>query len=256
VSLSQEPAFSTLKNDLICGSRDITGEPYAGMSGRHDKFGNAVSTSNGAGPHNVQMFLLSADGTVLTCLPGYWAPEDLVTEVGFAKQLNQVWQNKQLSTAQKDAMFTQMHLAHERQHSPAMRNRSHMQGFDAMYEAEAHPGGDTIREPQIISACLEQNIHHFPQEAFKTTDMIMHERMAKRPFQSYDHFDTASFANYGKWRYDKEEDAHMANGQIDQEKLHNAQTIGDPEAEKQHQANPTSNKEMPGGWGGQSWGSR
>jgi hypothetical protein len=253
VSLSQEPAFSTLKNELVCGSRDITGEPYAGMSGRHDTFGNAVATTNGAGPHNVQMFFLSADGTVLNVLPGYWCPEDLVTEVQFSKQLNQVWQNQALSRAQKNAMFSEMHLAHARSHSDAMRNRSRMQGFDAMYEAETNPTGDTIREPQIVAACLEQGIHGFPPEAFRTTDQLMHERMAKRPFVAYERFDTAAYANYGKWRYDKEEDARMADGNVDHEKLHTLQTIGDPETEKNHHAT-MAQKEASTGWGTKTWG--
>jgi hypothetical protein len=250
VSLSQEPAFSLLKNELVCGTRDITGEPYAGMSGRHDIFGNAVVTTNGAGPHNVQMFFLSADGVVLTCLPGYWSAEDLVSEAQLAKQLNQVWTNKSLNKQQKDAMFVQLQLAHMRQDSEyGTRNRSHLQGFDAMYEAETHPNGDTIKEPQIVAACMEQGIHNIPPEAFKTTDMIMHQRMAKRPFVDYNHFDTATYANYGKWRYDKEEDARMADGNVDHEKLQSLQTIGDPEAEKNHKGGAPA--EVSHTWGAQ-----
>lgn len=97
MSLSQEPAFSVLKDNFVCGYTDITEKEYSGVSGRHEKFGNAIATTNGAGPRNLQMFMLSSDGTVLHCLPGYWDPRDLVTETRFAWQLNEVWKDKSKS---------------------------------------------------------------------------------------------------------------------------------------------------------------
>ena len=47
----------------------------------------AVFTTNGAGPHNIQMFVLAPDGTVLTCLPGYWQSDDLAGELNLAEDL-------------------------------------------------------------------------------------------------------------------------------------------------------------------------
>ena len=44
-----------------------------------------------------------------------------------------------------------------------------------------------------------------PKEAFKTTDVILHERMAKQPFVNYSNFNIASFVNYGSHHYDKHE---------------------------------------------------
>jgi hypothetical protein len=243
-----------LHNQMVCGSRDITGEPYAGMSGKHDRYGHAVSTSNGAGPHNVQMFILSSDGTVLTCMPGYWAPQDLVTEVRLAQQLNTVWKDPHLSRAQKNQMFAQMQMAHIRQHSPQMVGRSHMQGFDMMYEAENRPMSDTIKSPELIAAA-EAKGGHAPAQAFKTTDVIMHERMARRPFESIDHFDVAAFADYGKWKYDKEEDARMADGRVDMEKARYGATIGDPQAEKMHPGAKKTKDPDSHVWGSHSWGS-
>ena len=38
------------------------GEPYAGNSGTHMPRGNAIETTNGAGSHNIQMFLMNPDG--------------------------------------------------------------------------------------------------------------------------------------------------------------------------------------------------
>jgi hypothetical protein len=268
VSLSQEPALSILKKYMVCGYKDISGEPYAGMSGRHDREGNAVNTTNGAGPHNIQMFILSSDGTVLTCLPGYWAPQDLVTEIGFAAKLDKVWKDPHLSRTQKDQIFSQMQLAHVQEHSKGMVNRSHLQGFDANYEAQK-PNSDAIKRPahQVAAAYGGEwggssgspgwtgSGNHLAASAFKTTDEIMHERMAKRPFVSYDRFDVATFSDYGLWRYDKEEDARLANGMVDREKAKTLGTIGDPESQKRH-ANSAAVQQNTNSWGTHGWGSQ
>jgi hypothetical protein len=62
--------------------------------------------------------------------------------------------------------------------------------------------------------------------AMKTTDEIMHERMAMRPFVPYEQFDVAAYSNYGKPKYDKHEDfldpntGKVANGaDVSQEKM-------------------------------------
>ncbi len=184
------------------------------MSGRHEVWGNAVNTTNGAGPHNIQIFVLNPDGTVLHCLPGYWAPDDLITELGFAQRVNQVYtQSASLDT--KKQQFVQMQLAHIKQHSSAMVGRSHMQGFDEMYEAKKRLNTtDTIANLAVVKNALATN-SHIPDSAFKTTDVIMHERDAKQPFVSYDQFDVVSFSDYGKTKYDKNEDFHNAYGRVD-----------------------------------------
>ncbi len=212
MSLSTDPAFSALKNSFVCGVKDISGEPYAGVSGRHLPGGNAAYTTNGAGPHNLQLFVLSPDGVVLTCLPGYWNSQDLVRELDLACKLNQVWQNPDLSRARKDALFSQMHLAHIQEHPPAMVRRSRMQGFDQKYEARRRLyASDCIRDPYLVT---DLNARILPQQAFKTTDEIMHERMAARPFVPYQQFDVAAYTDYGRPRYDKQEDYRDAYGNI------------------------------------------
>jgi hypothetical protein len=256
VSLSQEPALSTLKNYMVCGYKDISGEPYAGMSGRHDRDGNAVQTTNGAGPHNIQMFIMSGDGTVLTCLPGYWAPQDLVYEVQFANQLNKVWTDPHLSRAQKDQTFTQLHLAHSEQHPRGMVSRSHLQGFDAMFEAQKL-NSDAIKNPTMLASYESWGPNangHFPMQAFKTTDVLMHERMAKRPFVAYNRFDVAAYSDYGKWQYDKEEDARMADGSVNHDKLKEIGTIGDQQSSNMHNTQVQQPKTT--NWGSRSWGSQ
>ncbi len=174
-----------------------------------------MQTTNGAGPHNIQLFVLAPDGTVLHCLPGYWNPNDLVYELHFAEQINSVWQDRSLSRTQKDDAFRKMQLAHISEHGPGLARRSRMQGFDQEYEAKNRLNqSDTIRNPRAITAAYEEGAMHAPQGAFKTTDEIMHERMAKRPFVQYDRFDVAAYCDYGRPFYDKSEnerDAHLEN---------------------------------------------
>lgn len=191
-----------LKDQFVCGFHDISHEKYAGASGKHRPDEQAVDTSNGAGPHNIQMFVLAPDGTVLTCLPGYWHSQDLAEELALAQQLNGVWMNPSLSLDQKRDMFTKMQLAHLESHSKAEANRSHMQGFDVQFEAQKRlQVTDVFYDPRAVNP----SGMGIPPKNVKTTDVIMHERMAARPFVPYDKFDTAIYSAYGKNMYDKQE---------------------------------------------------
>jgi hypothetical protein len=196
VSLSQDPTLSLLKDRFVCGTRDITGEPWSGFSGIHPIDGGAVYTTNGAGPHNIQMFVLATDGTVLTCLPGFWHPEDLAIELKFAEDLNKVWTDASLSKAQKDATYTKMHIEHIASHPHTMVKRSQMQGFDKKFEEKRLDDSDTV--------LVKSGPKGTP--VFKTTDMIMHERLAKQPFKPYSEFDVVAFSDYGRAKYDKNEE--------------------------------------------------
>ncbi|HEY9870043.1 MAG TPA: hypothetical protein V6D08_12830 [Candidatus Obscuribacterales bacterium] len=213
VSLSQEPAFSALQSDFVCGVKDISRERYAGVSRKHDKDGQAIKTTNGAGPHNLQLFMLAPDGTVLHCLPGYWHPADLVREMELAYQLYDVWTDPSLSRPQKDELFRQMHTAHVRQHPRDMVFRSRMQGFDQQFEAKHRLyTSDTIRDPEYVQVVL-QSTGKVPPQGFKTTDEIVHQRMALRPFLPYQDFDVARYTDYGRPFYDKHEDQRDLSGQ-------------------------------------------
>ena len=176
MSLSNDAVLNVLKNQFVCGFKNITGEAYAGKSGHHDTDAPAVVTTNGAGPHNVQMFILNTDGIVLHCLPGYWAPHDLLFEMRFAAGLDRLWRNPGLDDAAKRDLFKKANLTVIRQAPKDMLERSHLQSFDAKHDN------------------------------LKTTDQVVHERMAQRPFLTYEDFDVESFSNYGKNRYDKKEE--------------------------------------------------
>ena len=206
MTLSNDILLNVLKNHFVCGFRNIKGEPYAGRSGKHDPDSPAVLTTNGAGPHNVQIFLLSSDGTVLHCLPGYWCPEDLVHEMQFAVNLNRIWQNPTLPLEKKQKLFQMANLQDIHLHSLAMRLRSHLQSFDAKEERQK-PDSDfryrlgDYRPPAVLVG--KRKIAK--QSDLKSVDQVVHERMTQRPFVAYESFDVEKYSDYGKMRYDKHE---------------------------------------------------
>jgi hypothetical protein len=203
-----------IRNQFVCGYKNIYKEPYAGNSGVHPMNSSAVLTTNGAGPHNVQIFVLSEDGTVLHCMPGYWNPEDLASELALAQKLNSVWLDHSISKDQKATIFKKMQLEHLALHTEEEKSRSHLQGFDAHYIAQhAAELPDLIEKPELLidykvaSAGTGKAAEgmHVPEAAFKTTDTIMHERMSKTGFVAYNNFNVAAFTNYGTTYYDKNE---------------------------------------------------
>ena len=210
MSLSKEPTFSLLHNRFVCGYKDISNEPYAGNSGAHSTNANAVETTNGAGSHNIQMFVMDADGTVLHCMPGYWNPDDLAAELHLGEQLDAVWRDHSMSAQQKKTQFANLQMEHLRHHSSDLVARSHMQGFDHSHELARKGYSDTLRSGASAGGWQGGSAWNSKdgsaEDMVKTTDEIMHERMSKRPFVSYGSFDTAKFADYGTNFYDKHEE--------------------------------------------------
>ncbi len=209
MSLSTEPTFSLLKDNFICGFKDISGKGYAGASGKHEPDQNAVDTTNGAGPHNIQMFVMTPDGTVLHCLPGYWHSQDLASELKFAQKLNAVWNDPFMTAEEKNARFKELNLRQISLEPPGMSKRSHMQGFDLQYEAKNRPHSDFFKDPSKVHAKMAKG-----DDNVNTVDIVMHERMAARPFVAYKKFDTANYCCYGKDEYDKHEQYRNPDGSI------------------------------------------
>ena len=207
MSLSNDAVMNVLKNQFVCGYKNIAGEPYAGRSGHHDTDSPAVVTTNGAGPHNVQLFFLSSDGTVLHCLPGFWAPQDLLLEIQLAQNLNRLWQNNNVTPEKKNKMFRQTQLAHTAQHPAQMTERSHLQGFDAKHEKQESDSDFKVKS----SDSIHRRVKLAKNNGLKTTDQVVHERMAERPFVNYEEFDVADFTDYGKISYDKKEQTRVAD---------------------------------------------
>lgn len=183
----------------------------------HMPTGNAIATSNGAGPHNLQTFILAPDGTVMHCLPGYWNPSDLVSELQLGQEMYKVWTNKSLTRAQKDEQFRLRQHQHLLSHSPQTIRRSKMQSFDQKYEAKNRlTSSDTILDSTLARVVLEKG-EKAPFGAFKTTDQIMHNRMQQRPFRPYQWFDVVAFTDYGRPFYNKNEDQRTANGEVNKD---------------------------------------
>ncbi len=222
-SLSVEPTLTMLKDNFVCGFLNIANKRYVGASGKHRPNSNAVDTSNGAGPHNLQMFVLASDGTVLMCLPGYWCSQDLAKELKLAIELNKIWQASDLSREEKEELFKQMQLAHIHDHGQVESNRSQMQGFDIEYEAKHKPNSDFFLNPNGVNPATGV----VRPGNLKTVDKVMHQRMATRPFLAYDQFDVGHYIDYGKPMYDKHEQFLDSNGNIKAgAKLSRAPVIG------------------------------
>ncbi len=204
MTLSHDVLIRTLNREFVCGFKNIKDEPYCGKSGKHDPNTPAVVTTNGAGPHNVQIFILNADGIVLHCLPGFWTPDDLLYELQFAQALNRLWKEPQLSREAKDKRFTAANLLHAAHHSLAMRSRSKLQGFDEKKERRKSESDFKV-QPGQKPTVLVTNRGGLKVSDMKTVDQVVHERMAQRPFLPYEEFDVASYVDYGQLRYDKHE---------------------------------------------------
>jgi hypothetical protein len=206
VSLSEDPTFSLLQKYFVCGYKDITNEPYSGVSMRHEVGSPSVDTTNGAGPHNLQIFFLAGDGTVINALTGFWHSDDLAKEMNLAARLHQIYTNPALSKAQKEDLFRQYHLA-----ARTIHHGDRMQGFDMQYEAKNRAAStDTIKDAYRATIMAGS----FSPMAFKSTGEIMHERIARQPFQRYSDFDVASFSDYGKPIYDKHENQMDGSGRM------------------------------------------
>ena len=201
MSLSNDAILNVLKNQFVCGYRNITGEPYAGKSGKHETDGQAIVTTNGAGPHNVQLFFLSEDGVVEHALLGFWDPRDLLWEIRFAQGMNRLWHSTATSEENKRKEFRRANLLAIRQLPLDMVARSHLQGFDAKKELK-EAASDFRFKPGDYHPPARTGKH----VNLKSTVQVIHERMVQLPFVAYKDFDVADFADYGKQRYDKKED--------------------------------------------------
>ena len=130
-----------------------------------------------------------------------------------------------------------MQIAHISEHPRHMVKRSKMQGFDKKYEIKHRlHTSDTIKNVQLASYGLTKG-QKIPKGAFKTTDVIMHERMAARPFVHFSQFDVAHFVDYGRPKYDKNEDFRNSSGKlVDRQGARSQEMLGQvPEKKRKKQ---------------------
>lgn len=191
-----EPALSTLEKHFVVGWKNNKGKKYVGSSHGYTCDQPAVGTTNGAGPRNMQTFVLAHDGTVLHCLPGFWHPEDLAHELSMARALYRLWQDKR-PAKEKRKMFSRIQLRTMADQPRAMVARSTWQGFDAQNErrrAEKLAKRRKQRDTWIYEKGVAKRL--------KPTCQVVRERMAARPLRHFNRFDVADFVDYGRPYYD------------------------------------------------------
>ena len=178
-----------MKKYFVSGWRNIAGsEDYAGTSNKHLPNYEAMTVTNCSGHHNVQMFFMTSDGKVLNCLPGYWNPKAFLSEAKFAVALNRLYEKKNVSIAKRNETFLDAHLKKAFSSDSKLQKQSKLQGFDVR-NIEKRKESDFKRQEGFIDSGL------------KTTDQVLHERMAERPFIPFEMFDTAKFIDMGRKKY-------------------------------------------------------
>ncbi|MHC5066736.1 MAG: hypothetical protein ACYTG5_22500 [Planctomycetota bacterium] len=182
-----------LEKDFVLGWKDIRRTKHVGYSFGYKPKDSSVGTTNGAGPHNVQIFVLSPDRVVLHALPGFWHPEDLAAELRFAKVLARLWSDENRSLDQKRDMYRRLQEHEIRRQSEASTARSGWQGFDRRAEADRLAKG-----PRDTFYPASDGM----PPALKPINLLVHERMAERPFVAFEDFDTEAFVDYGRLFYD------------------------------------------------------
>lgn len=200
MSLPNDEVLELLKDEFVLGARNIEKDDHVGMSKGYKMTQTAVGTTNGAGGRNVQICVLSTDGTVLHVLPGFWHSEDLIDELEFALTLHELYRDENRTREAKEKMFQAMHRAKVRRLSDETRARSRWQGFDVWYEvrrAQTEPR-DTVELDENGKPVLDAH----GQVRIKPICDLVHERMAARPFLAFEDFDMEAFVDYGRPYYD------------------------------------------------------
>lgn len=189
-----------LKSDFVLGWKDILKEDYVGRSFGYSSRQASVGTTNGAGPHNVQIFMLSPDLVVLHALPGFWHPKDLARELRLAKVLFRLWQSKDHTWVQKRKIYRRLQLAEARLQPKTTYVRSGWQPFDQRNERSRLSQG-----PRDTFQCTEEGYLLADSRGnlmMKPINVLVHERMARRGFTWFDDFDIKEFIDYGTLFYD------------------------------------------------------
>ena len=187
VTLADSKVRSALNRDFVCGWTNIEGKTdYAGSSNKHQPSNAAIKVNTCSGHHNVQTFLMTADGKVVHCLPGFWPAKAYVSQLGLAKKLDTIYRNEK-RPARRNEKFLDLHLQHAAKASRAAKT-AELQGFDKRH-IERTGNADFERERGPLTGKL------------KSADQVMHERMAERPYLSFESFDTKAFIDMGVRHY-------------------------------------------------------
>lgn len=201
MSLPDPRVFDLLQDHFVVGWKNIQREEYVGYSRGYKPNQSCVGTTNGAGAHNVQLMVLSPDGTVLHALPGFWHPEDLARELRFGLAMHQLWNDQGKDRATKQRLFERMHQRAIRTQTDATTARSDWQGFDRHREAWRVRNGEE-RDTVVYGRNGEPKTLSDGGLLMKPINVLAHERMLQQPFRSIEDFDVVSFVDYGRYQYD------------------------------------------------------
>lgn len=193
MSLPDDEVFELLQNEFVLGWRNIWRESYTGYSNGYKPGQCAVHTTNGAGAHNMQIFVLAPDRTVLHALPGYWHPDDLARELRFALVLARLYEDEGRTLEQKRSMARLLHDAEIHRQTDETAARSGWQGFDQ--RAELARAQSEERDTVVVDG--EGN-----PVAMKPVNELVHERLLAQLFVPFDDFDIEGFIDYGTLHYD------------------------------------------------------
>ena len=177
-----------MKQNFVMGFKNVAGKSYAGTSNRHKPSNAAKWVNNCAGSRNVQMFFMTPDGRVLSCLPGYWGPKHFLHEAELAVKLGNVYGSTKLTAAERNDEYLNLHLRHAFEHSQSVVRDSGLQGFDRKYLLKKKKSD------------FQRNVG-FVASGLKTPDQVLHERLAAVPFQRFEAFNTDSFVDMGTKHY-------------------------------------------------------
>jgi hypothetical protein len=194
--------LSELKSDWIVGWDNIIKKEFVGDSHGYTCEQTAIGTTNGAGGRNVQLFMISGDGVVVHALAGYWHPDDLVSELKFAREkLLPLWQDTSVPRHMKDSLYAGLQVEKAASNSKLTRMRSRWQGFDAKNEMKRFEKNGA-RDSVLLNADGSPLTCKKGKMKLKTLDVLQHDRMATRPFVPFAEFDVMAFADYGRTYYD------------------------------------------------------
>jgi len=184
------------------GWKNIITESYVGDSHGYSCEQTSVGTTNGAGGRNVQLFMIAPDGVVVHALAGFWHPDDLLSELQFAREtLLPLYLDPSLPPDVKEQEYANLHRLKVASHSQVTRLRSAWQGFDAKNEQKRFVElGE--RDTVLLDDAGQPVLDKKGQPKLKTLDVLVHERMAARPFVPFERFDVLGFADYGRTYYD------------------------------------------------------
>lgn len=188
MTLPHEDVVGLLRNNFVMAFTNIDGKTrYAGVSNKHQPTMAAKKVYNCTAAKNIQMFILTEDGKVLHCLPGFWDVKPFLEEVRFAIKLNRIYKGSR-SVAERNEKFLDAHLRHALQHDAKTIGASQHQSFDAKY----------LQRRGVTDF---QRTAGFTGGGLKRPDQVLHERMAERPFLTFDSFNVASFVEMGRRQY-------------------------------------------------------